>query len=267
MIVTHPGKFGDILWALPTVRAIAASYGPVELQLSAAYGDRSFGALLEALPYIAQVVVREDWQIELGAPITPWHPPISDKEYAAKEGVIHLGYRDWPTPDLPRATYEQANRTLRRWEQHELLPLDLNTPWITVPPHETPSTSTVYAWTDEWFELKQGLVTLLGPRGHVLTRHGSRWSTEGIGPIFPCNWQQAARVLAGTKTVLADCSALHVLALALGKNVLLMEPNPHRHHPVFYPYGMDGPCVTVIRGSDGLPTFDARHVREALDAY
>jgi hypothetical protein len=63
---------------------------------------------------------------------------------------------------------------------------------------------------------------------------------------------------------LGDCSAWHVLAMAMGIPVVLVEPLEARWNPIFYPLGMDGPQVTMVRGNDGNPTFDARHVADAL---
>ena len=54
------------------------------------------------------------------------------------------------------------------------------------------------------------------------------------------------------------------VACALGKPCVLIEPNPHRHGDLFYPYGKTGSRVTLVVGNDGKPTFDARHCADAI---
>ena len=77
------------------------------------------------------------------------------------------------------------------------------------------------------------------------------------------NWVDAAAKIKKAKFFLGCCSALHVLACALGKSVVMVEPNAARHNPIFDPYGKTG-RVHLVCGNDGLPTHDSRHVREAL---
>src|SRR5262245_63210788 len=67
---TMPGRHGDILWALPTVRALAEQAGaPIDLVISEKYG--SLKDLIRRQPYIADVVVLADWQVQETAPMTP----------------------------------------------------------------------------------------------------------------------------------------------------------------------------------------------------
>jgi hypothetical protein len=146
---------------------------------------------------------------------------------------------------------------------------ELRRPWITAPYQNITPAALATAFTEAWFELKLGLVECLShveiagaPDGVVLTPPGSRWDTEAGFP--GCTWVAAAWLIARSTVVLADCSALHVLAVALGKPVLLYEPMEARWNPIFYPLGMDGPEVTMIRGGDGKPTIDARHTAEYL---
>ena len=75
---------------------------------------------------------------------------------------------------------------------------------------------------------------------------------------------EATAWIAGAKVLLTDCSALHVLAVALGIPTVIVEPMEARWNTIFYPLGFDGPQVTIVKGLDGQPTFDARHVTETL---
>jgi hypothetical protein len=131
-------------------------------------------------------------------------------------------------------------------------------------------------FSDEHFELKYGLTTLikkaLPPHWHtpqpmrtqwkVLAAPKSRWYREAGAAVS--TWEQAAAQI-GQGTIFVGCnSALHVLACALGIPVVMMEPSEARWNPIFYPYGTTE-RVRLVTGNDGRPTFDARHVRDAIE--
>jgi hypothetical protein len=80
--------------------------------------------------------------------------------------------------------------------------------------------------------------------------------------IIRSNWTAAAALMATAGIYVGCLSALWVLANALGLRCLVVEPNPQRHHPVFW---RESPKNRLICGGDGKPTFDARHVGEALE--
>jgi hypothetical protein len=269
VLCTFPGKFGDLLWALPTVRAISRRIGaPVDLLLAREL--QAIVPLLRSQPYLGAVATECAWVTRDTAPRSPRTPPLV--AYPGYDRVIHLGYRDWPLPDVVRHTRETANEVCRLREEE----LTLDEPWIQAPDRTTyPFPALAIAFTDEHFELKFGLTTLvlesfartysdLGYR--ILTTPGSRWDGETWQPMrgkCPTDWSGYATAFTGASVVLTDCSAPHVLAVAMGKPVVVMEPNPHRHNPVFYPLGTIGQVELVV-GTDGLPTFDARHVSDVL---
>lgn len=280
ILVTFPGKFGDLLWALPTIRAIARRVDhPVDLLIPDQF--RSIVPLLQQQEYLGKVSHDGAWEVRDTAPISPRIPPfpLPAPETETKPAgiqydyVLHLGYRDWPTPDVMRHTLATAN--LELWEDHEGSlreeELDLATPWIQAP-RPIPGSGLVICFTDEHFELKIGLTALMQSwsQGAVAfcTPESRMWQEgRAASPRLFCGgWEQYANWIAGSSAVLADCSAAHVLAVAMGKPVILMEPNPHRHNAVFYPLGKTGPQVILVMGTDGLPTFDARHVADALRA-
>jgi hypothetical protein len=262
-----PGRFGDILWSLPTVRAIAKTIGreAVDLAISAKYG--SIAPLIRQQPYIGHVHVLADWQVQETAPMTPWQAPVDPSAY---DRVIHLGYQRWPMNALPLEHYFNA---VSQWGR-ELAPIDLKTPWIDAPlgPLHVPARCVV-GFTDEWFELKYGIWELLRQDPiadqagagwlSISGIPGSRWRTEG-GHVSDLGWIGAAEAIGGAHVFLGCCSALHVLACAMGTPAIIVEPSEARWHPIFWPFGMDGPRVTCVKGNDGKPTFDARHVRDAI---
>lgn len=282
ILCTFPGRHGDLLWALPTVRAISESYGhPVDLQIAGEFG--TILPLLAPQPYLGAIFADPRWGLtppnEWQAP--PAWPPRREGGTAEHfseppdplvtyDRVYQLGYRRWPELPLP----VEIDQTVRA--DRELPPLDLARPWITAPLegplhyHLAPRTRRIAVGFSEChFELKYGLLGLLG-------QHDSRWEVQTVmGPTGRwgdeagegmCNWEEAAHAISQAEVFVGDCSALHVLAVALGVPVVLVEPMEARWNPIFYPCGKVGPQVTLVTGLDGLPTFDSRHLCEAVQA-
>ncbi len=248
VLCTFPGRAGDILWALPTVRAIAEASGvPVDFRVAGEFAGMV--PLLRQQEYLGSVRAILDWGL---TPPNEWEAPVG--RLGDYDKVYNLGYRQWPTTALPYFVAQQAGVTI-----------DLERPWIRVERDTLfKSTRLVVGFTEAWFELKLGLTEIVTSQPPI----GTRWTTEGASlPVLPCGWVEAAQRIEGADLFFGDCSALHVLAVALGKKVVLMEPMEARWNPIFYPFGMDG-RVQVVKGNDDNPTFDARHcagvLREAL---
>lgn len=280
ILCTFPGKHGDLLWALPSLRAISESLDgePIDLRVGAPYGG--ICDLIRRQTYIRWATADPAWAVQDTAPMTPRTPPTADPYDENYDRIFHLGYTRWPHAPLPVETYHTL---LSQWptDWPTLAPLDLDRPWIQAASVPDDQLSVALGWTEEHFELKAGLTCLLILRWMDPTARdpafrfinvswSSRWQAEWWTPggaTFAegmlTDWGRIAGVLSVSQVFLGDCSALHVLACALGKPVVLMEPNPHRHHPIFYPFGTGG-RVRVVQGVDGLPTWDARHVQETL---
>lgn len=260
ILCTFPGRHGDLLWALPTVRAIAETVGEqVHFMTSAKYGG--IAPLVKLQKYIGNVYVDQGWEVQETAPMTPLAPPAIPPGF---DQVIHLAYPGWPEAPLP--FYVEKIGRLQMPTMH---PIDLHRPWITVDRSALAFTTAVgVGFSDEHFELKYGLWSLLthGKLSVIslMGAKGSRWVTEGRQS--ECSWELTASILANCSIFLGCCSSLHVLACAMGKPVLIMEPAEARWNPIFYPYGKAGPNVKLILGGDGRPTFDARHVKDEIHA-
>jgi len=262
ILVTHPGRHGDVLWSLPAIRALfEATHAQIDVATSPKYAG--LVALIAAQPYVHHAFAIPDWAIEESAPITPREPPGLDaSDY---DQVYHLGYKGWPLQPLP---YEAFGLLLEQTAHLQGLTLDLQRPWITVPLTGELDLSVVYGWSDEHFELKYGVTELvkyrlLTERGHVIHPLESRWAHEAP-PFTPEGWGTSAQWIARTRVFLGCCSALHVLACALGIPCVIMEPAEARWNPIFWPFGKVGPQVTLVLGNDGQPTFDARAVAHEI---
>lgn len=270
LLCTMPGKYGDILWSLLTCRALAEITGdPIDLTVSGKYGDDSFCRLLQDQPYIATVSADPAWIIEeRGLAPMNWEPPQVPPGY---DTVIHLGYRGWPARGLPFFIQEQV---LRGYPALELGGINPTVHWIEIPGTQRQDWWTnrkaariAVGFSDDWFELKYGVYHLLDMHSvgwQVLSVANSpRWNEEGGAGSF--NWREASEVIQQADLLVACNSALHVLGVALGTPVVILEPSEARHNPIFWPLGQEGPQVWGVRGGDGKLTFDARALCQKVE--
>jgi hypothetical protein len=94
ILTTFSGRFGDILWSLPTVREISKREGTkVDMGIMPQY--KSLLPLLQMQPYIDTAFTIDDW-ICVGSPCgdQPWQPPVRVEEHYEKS--FHLTYRRHP---------------------------------------------------------------------------------------------------------------------------------------------------------------------------
>lgn len=292
ILVSHPGRHGDIIWALPTVRAIARwAGGPVDFVTSKKYG-RICDLLNEQRDYISYAWGDPAWEVVESAPISPRIPPLPIKYLEPGTGplppqkhelmydkIIHLGYEGWPTLPLAEEVLRLAAKTVgseigKFW--------DLEEPWITVKA-EKPQGTTVVAlgWSEEWIELKMGISLALGQRFRYEGDGRGGWPVSFHQVCYPKgrhaewfkifpnhmgyhateSWLLRAQILSECKVFVGCLSGLWVLANALGMRTVIAEPEKMRHHKVFW---RDSPRNTLVLGTDGLPTADARHVGDVL---
>lgn len=255
--VTHPGKLGDLLWATSTMSALWDLTGRnPDLRnrfLTSRYCEPLL-PLLRAQPYIATADVIPEWEITSDCPgLQPWKPPNSD--YLVS---YNLGMREWPSPTILEYTARQAAvipttppflrsaKTRLKWHPSQ------NQRWICI------------GFTDEWVELKAGLVVALAKafpdRSLILmSKEDSRLSREFR---FPANviklrnssFEEASEFLIASALFVGCKSALRVLALGLGCPTVVVEPSAPRHNPVFDPPRGFAPRERILNG------FDARQM-------
>lgn len=285
ILCSFPGKFGDVIWALPSLRALSRRIGaPVDLIVAAPFA--SICPLIRQQDYIGKCWADPAWQTQDTAPISPRVPSLSwDREAipdhdpwaAAYDHILHLGYRGWPQRPLPYETLDCLNAQLPPGCGARI-PDDglIEEAWIAPAAHSDRGDSwgLVVGFTDEYVELKMGICFALGNAGiriNLLAGEDSR-KQEWLGANacdyditdYPGTWEEARWQLSNCHVFLGDCSALHVLAVAVGcPRILLMEPAEARWNPIFYPCGKTG-RVQLIGGNDGKPTWDARHVRDVV---
>jgi hypothetical protein len=262
ILCTFPGRHGDILWALPTVRAVSeAIHEPVDLQIAGEFAG--LAPLLAQQSYLNKVWAAPEWSLS-----QPECVPAID----GYDHVFHLAYQGWPLQSLPLVVEDQL-RILWPDKLGPVPRIDLHRPWINYKTEPDFLFNVVAGFTEAWFELKLGIAVALEQllsnsrftRFTYLTPPHSRWTKEAppILNIYDCSWVGAARAIQNSDLFFGDCSALHVLACAMGKPVVLCEPMEGRWNDIFYPYGKIG-RVRLVIGNDDKPTFDARACAEAL---
>ena len=240
-------QYGDCLWALPTIRALAASGALIDVLVREQC--QGLVPLLTLQPYIATCLIGE----EVSA-------------HSNYDQVISLAYRPMDGTALPQHIYQTAARAWRG--DRALQPLDLHRPWITLGEGPSARTGTVIGFNDELWELKRTLAqqveeALNGSELRVmrhLTGPKARWTTQ-----LPCDWVAAAHHIQNAYMFLGGCGGLHVLAVALGTPAVIAEPDARRWDLIFWPLGMDGPQVTCVR-RDEQPVWEAELVVQTLRA-
>ena len=94
--VAHPGKIGDALYALPTVRYLCERHGGQADFYTSSYCAPLTKLLLQQ-PCIRKVIIPKDYEIEhMFRGVQPWKMPLPEKDYAA---VYQLGFQQ--DPDRP----------------------------------------------------------------------------------------------------------------------------------------------------------------------
>jgi hypothetical protein len=92
-----PGKLGDALYSLPTIKTICERDG-VKADFYTSEYCRPLIPLVKYQSYINNVIIPTDYVIlhhECGT--QPWKMPIDSSKY---DKVFQLGFRDWPTLPL-----------------------------------------------------------------------------------------------------------------------------------------------------------------------
>lgn len=269
ILATMPGRFGDILWALPTVRLLAARHDTkVDFMTSPAYSG--ILDLIQRQPYILETWTNDDWDVQETAPMTPRVPPSCDcDDY---EEIYHLGYREWPSQRLAEEIRESVGLARNPSDRA----LALHEPWITVPgaSRETEDTVIAVGFSEEHIELKMGILLglipkfnevtwqlLLPPKG--MSHRAWEWVEVAGYPVEYCEttWEQAAATIATADLFFGCLSAPWVLANAVGTPTVIMEPMVARHNPIFW---REAPKNHLVIGNDGKPTFDLRHTADMI---
>lgn len=226
---TFSGKFGDILWALPTVREISIRHGKkVLFYIMPQY--ESLLPLLNQQSYIEQAAVLPNW-ICTGSPHgdQPWEAPLNAADF---EKVYHLTYKGHPgitAPAMPVVDFIA-------WQQGLELTKPV-VPFIETAPEEILFPRRIvpvaYAFNDSYKDLKTEFLKHLvvyDEAGDLEVEVGCRPRNVGGYGLTTHTWEKAALIAKYAWAYVGDRSANWVIANGVGtQKIITYEPDPSRH--------------------------------------
>ncbi len=96
---THPGKVGDLLYGLPTIRQICHAKGEQADFYTSDYCYPIVRRLMERQSYINNCFLSPTYRIErMDMGVQPWRVPVDLSLY---ETTYHLGFKHVPNTELP----------------------------------------------------------------------------------------------------------------------------------------------------------------------
>lgn len=215
-LCTFPGKNGDILWSLPTVRQISRRQGiKVDFGIMPQY--HTLLPLLQRQSYIDKAFVIEDWLCS-GSPHgdQPWEPQNIDRFRLDYDAIYNLGYRYHPGIHGPQMALIDFVAYLQSIElDHPVLP------FIEVEHEEFPITNIItYSFNMEYKPEKDKFLGILRENCHGVV----------FVDVSSMPWDLAASVIKNSNGFVGCCSSNHVLAYGVAqKNIFIYEPHPNRH--------------------------------------
>lgn len=210
-LCTFSGKNGDILWSLPTARALAERDGqPVDFGIMPQY--EKLLPLIEGQEYINRAFTIPNW-ITTGSPFgdQPWEAPIGAYDDPYTHGITHLTYREHPNIPL-----------IRYISQLQGVDLGPYRPWLKFPPAEYLFENEVMCGfnpdhSTEKLVFMDTLRSLLPGINFIdVSKDGS------------VEWTVAASCIQTAGIFIGDRSALAVVGYGVGAKVITFEPNMSR---------------------------------------
>jgi hypothetical protein len=209
MLCTIPGKYGDLLWALPTVRELyMINSGNVgydtdndsevtEVHVGIMPQYRSLLPLLNAQSYIDKAFVIENW-ICTGS---------------------HAGDQPWEAP-IPMVGHPSRNQPLIDFiAGQQGIQLTKPIPFISVPSNiNLLKPYVAYAFNGSMMELKDPFIQ----------RVKEELKDILFIDVSALPWLNAATIISNSVAFIGCRSANYVLACGLGKKVFVYEPNTSR---------------------------------------
>jgi ADP-heptose:LPS heptosyltransferase len=220
ILCTFSGKFGDIMWSLPTVRQISKNHG-VKVDMAIMPSYKALVPMLKSQSYIAKAFPIDNWFCT-GSPCgdQPWEAPLDMLE--PYDQVFHLTYRNHPHGNQPLMDFIA--------HQQGLILDEPVVPFVETRDFEPyPQTYIAYCFNDMYKDLKDRFLECLSSNLGKSTLSTSTQITFFDSTKSEWSWARY-----GIKFALAfvGCrSANMVLAHGVGqKNIFVYEPHPHRHH-------------------------------------
>ena len=216
ILCSFSGKFGDILWSLPTVRHIARLYDTsVEFMIMPTY--LSLTPLLEQQSYISKVIVNDAW-LCTGSPHgdQPWCPQNDTEISWGYDKVFHLGYRYHPGIHYTG----KAVIDFLAAQQNFILEEPV-CPFIEVT--SEPGECIAYAFNLEYANEK-----------HIFWSKFKKAINLPVVDVTTLPWHASAEIIKSAIAFIGDRSSNYVIANGVAqKNLFTYEPNPSRNYRAF----------------------------------
>lgn len=216
VLCTFSGKFGDILWSLPTAREISKRHHvPVDFQVMPAYD--SLTELISNQEYINCASVNQGWHCE-GSPHgdQPWFPQNNESLQHMYEHIYHLTYKSHPGIGgeyMPLIDFIAKQADIR----FEGPPI----PFISVDAIKLEDTRThiAYSFNNDYHSDKLQFLDIINANTDVRLIDVSKLS-----------WLRAAEVIHTAMAFIGCRSANWVVANGVAQNnIFIYEPNPARN--------------------------------------
>lgn len=253
ILCTMPGKFGDLLWSLPTVRAIAEQAVKeiegkplqgcfVDLGIMPEY--RSLLPLLNVQPYISKAFVIENW-ICTGshAGDQPWEAPVNilvNETYIHTgvdiltgntyhyDKVYHLGYRNHPPSNKPLVDFIAEQQGIKLEKPIPFIDLtdqligkagcSVYSSMLAELESITKNPTITWSFNDSMRDYKDKFLDDL------------KQTLPEVNFLYVGNrhWVEAAYLIKHSLAFIGCRSSNYVLACGVGKKVYVYEPNISR---------------------------------------
>lgn len=215
VLCTFSGPNGDILWSLPTAKAIASlGEGKVDFAMMPDY--EKLIPLIEAQPYIDKAFVVPDWsRWHSNHGDQPWQPPKHIEE--AYERSYHLTYRSHPGLGgvrLPLIDFTANQQGIKLKD-----PL----PFLTVPQvvdHDEFIEFVAVAFNAQYVEVKAQFLKALEDKMPDVV----------FVDVTKLPWVKTANIIKNAIAFVGCRSSNYVIANGVGqKNIFTFEPHPSRN--------------------------------------
>jgi ADP-heptose:LPS heptosyltransferase len=164
--VSHPGKIGDALYTLPTIRELSKIHN-CKVDFYTSEHCRPIKEFMKIHGPINECIIPNDYIIErYDMGIQPWLMPIDENKY---EKVYHLGFRQVPDKSLPEFIAETAglDRNIGSNIQYNYSYslLDTVENYIIIAPRGETSYSYIFKGVIDYYESKNIKCYIVGGQG------------------------------------------------------------------------------------------------------
>ena len=202
--ISHPGKIGDALYTLPTIRELSKKHNCKVDFVTSEY-CRPIKEFMELQEPINECIIPENYIIErYDMGIQPWLMPIDNSKYDA---VYQLGFKQIPDKSLPGFIAETVglNKEVGKnifYELHETF-FERSDNYIAIAPRGETSYSPIFKGVIDWCESKNIECRIIGGKGDYFN--------YGIDYTF-LNFHDMAGLISTSKFYLGIMSAPLVIA-------------------------------------------------------